>query len=69
LGAIIRQFKSSVTKQIRQMTDEQDVVWQRNYHDHIIRNLPDLNRIRDYVQTNSARWETDTFYESPSSLK
>gem|GEM_PF-4683216 len=51
------------------MTDEQDVVWQRNYHDHIIRNLPDLNRIRDYVQTNSARWETDTFYESPSSLK
>lgn len=38
-------------------------LWQQSYHDHIIRNEADLNRIREYVQTNPARWEMDTFYE------
>ena len=63
LGAIVGQFKSVVTKRIRQLTDAQDIIWQRNYHDHIIRNESDLNRIREYVQTNPARWEADTFYD------
>jgi len=37
-------------------------LWQHSYHDHIIRNEPDLNRIREYVQNNPALWEKDTFY-------
>lgn len=38
-------------------------LWQRSYHDHIIRNEDDLNRIREYVQTNPTRWGEDTYYE------
>ncbi len=65
LGSIIGQFKSVVTKRINRSNNPPDhPVWQRNYHDHIIRNLPDLNRIREYVQANPALWQADTFYES-----
>jgi len=39
--------------------------WQRSYHDHIIRNEPDLNRIREYVMINPARWDEDTLYAEP----
>ena len=37
IGAIVRGFKSSVTKQIRQTGIANDI-WQRNYYEHIIRN-------------------------------
>ena len=30
--------------------------WQRNYHDHIIRNEDDLNSICQYIISNPARW-------------
>lgn len=40
-------------------------LWQRSYHDHIIRDESGLNRIRHYVATNPARWQDDTFYASP----
>jgi REP element-mobilizing transposase RayT len=56
IGAIVRGFKIGVTKQIGYS------VWQRNYHEHIIR---DRNRhaiIVDYINNNPARWEGDMFY-------
>ncbi|MGF1613691.1 MAG: transposase, partial [Gammaproteobacteria bacterium] len=34
-------------------------VWQRNYYDHIIRNDESLNRIRQYILDNPARWAMD----------
>ena len=34
-------------------------VWQRNYYEHIIRNERELNRIREYIEQNPARWATD----------
>ncbi len=34
-------------------------LWQRSYHDHIIRDETDLNRIREYVLYNPARWQDD----------
>lgn len=37
-------------------------LWQRNYWDHIIRNETDLHRIREYIQANPARWESDSLY-------
>ena len=64
LSNIIGGYKSGVTRIAHQTTDLTSTLWQVRFHDHIIRNEPDLNRIRDYVQTNPARWEADTFYES-----
>jgi len=35
------------------------IVWQRNYYEHIIRDGEDLNRIREYIINNPARWAED----------
>jgi REP element-mobilizing transposase RayT len=43
------------------------LVWQRNYHEHIIRNENDLNRIREYIVGNPARWAEDE--ENPLNVK
>ncbi len=37
-------------------------LWQRSFHDHIIRNDAALDNLREYVTNNPARWVQDTFY-------
>ena len=60
LPAIIRSFKSAVTKHINELRSEQGVpVWQRNYYEHIIINEKELNQIREYVISNQLGWELD----------
>ncbi len=60
VGAIIGQFKSSVTKRINEHRNTPGrYVWQRNYYDHIIRNDADLNRIRQYITNNPKQWDID----------
>jgi len=61
IGSVIRGFKIGVTKWMRQHTDVYDV-WQRNYHEHIIRNETDLARIREYIDNNPAQWELDSLH-------
>lgn len=63
LGAIIRGFKSSTTKQIKIMKNNPNLkLWQANYHEHIIRNDEELDRIRRYIVRNPLKWEIDRFY-------
>lgn len=64
LGQIIGYFKYQTTKQINlQFNDDQVItLWQRNYHEHVIRDEADLNRIRQYILNNPANWETDENY-------
>ena len=38
-------------------------VWQRNFHDRIIRNEGEYEKILYYVHNNPMLWEKDTFYE------
>ena len=61
IGSIIRGFKISVTKWFRQNTDIY-TVWQRNYYEHIIRNEPELNRIRQYIIENQIQWQNDKYF-------
>jgi len=61
IGAIIRGYKSAVTKQIN-LLDYGDTVWHRNYHEHIIRNEQSYLRISDYIINNPSKWIEDTFY-------
>jgi len=61
IGSMIRGFKIGVTKWFHQNTDIRDI-WQRNYHDHIIRGDADLYRIRQYIINNPAGWEDDEYY-------
>lgn len=41
--------------------------WQRNYYEHVIRNEDDLNRIREYIVNNPARWAEDE--NNPENMK
>jgi len=34
-------------------------LWQRNYHEHVIRSERSLNRIRQYILDNPANWASD----------
>ena len=65
LGAIVRGFESAVTKQInvlRNMPGES--VWQRNFHDHIIRNKTEYYKIKNYIINNPGNWKNDIFFEN-----
>lgn len=62
LGAIIRGYKSAVTKQINLMRKTPGTkLWQRNYYDHIIRNEESLFHIREYIKNNPRNWNKDRF--------
>ncbi len=64
LGAIVRSFKSAVTKRINEVRGTPGAaVWQRNYWEHIVRNGRDLERIRRYIAENPGRWGEDRYYE------
>ena len=58
IGAIIRGYKSSVTKQLKWM-GYNDTIWQRNYHEHIIRNAQSYIHISNYITNNPANWDKD----------
>ncbi len=63
LGAIIGQFKSSVTRRINRLPNPPDhPIWQRSYYDHIIRTEESLNTIRAYVANNAAKWVEDKLF-------
>jgi REP element-mobilizing transposase RayT len=61
VGSVVRGFKIGVTGWLRANTDIH-VVWQRNYWEHIVRDESELNRIREYIADNPARWETDRLH-------
>ncbi len=37
-------------------------IWQRSYHDHIVRSESAFNTIWEYVDGNPVRWRKDCFY-------
>ena len=66
LGAIVGSFKSAVTRRINALRGGGGTVWQRNYHEHVIRNERDLRRIRRYIADNPVRWSLDRENPTPS---
>ena len=65
LGDIVGAFKSITTNEyINGVTTNNwprfhKRLWQRNYYEHVIRDEANLNRIRDYIQSNPANWDED----------
>ena len=51
-------YKTTVSKQIRQ-AGMPDFAWQRSFHDRIIRDAEEFERIAEYIRTNPARWADD----------
>ena len=56
ISHVIQQMKGIVTKQIGVS------VWQKLFHDHVIRGEKDYQKIWDYIDNNPARWREDCFY-------
>ena len=61
LSRIIGQYKSAITKYANQ--NDISFAWQPRFHDHIIRNIKEMNLISNYIQNNPIRWELDRFYK------
>ena len=73
IGSIIKGFKIGVTKWFRNnyvgvrfenfQPLQPQQVWQRNYHEHIIRNEQSYQTISEYIINNPARWKGDKFFK------
>jgi putative transposase len=60
LGSIVGSFKSAVTSRINAARGTPSApVWQRNYHEHVIRSDEDLRRARQYIADNPLKWHLD----------
>lgn len=63
LETIIGLFKSGISREIHKI--EPDIqVWQRSFHDHIIRNQQSYEKIWQYVTYNHQKWLEDCYYVS-----
>jgi len=68
VSAIMNWFKSATTVMyIRGVQSEgwprfPKHLWLEGYHDHIIRTERDLDRIREYIESNATNWHKDSFY-------
>lgn len=63
LGQMVAYFKYQSTKHINQMRRTPGTkVWQRNYWERIIRGGDEMDRMRQYIDENPARWYGDRLY-------
>lgn len=61
LQKLVQGFKSVTTRRCFPLGYRQ--IWQRSFHDHVIRNEADYLRILQYIDQNPARWAEDTYYK------
>jgi REP element-mobilizing transposase RayT len=65
ISAIMQSFKTGTTNAYIRGVKERGWrpferrLWQRNYHDHIVRDAAELQRIEAYIAANPARWHED----------
>ena len=60
LSSIIGSYKSAVTKHANRLHLPND--WQARFHDHVIRNEEEFQKIAHYIQNNVSNWNDDKFY-------
>ena len=61
LEQIVGQFKSGVTREARK-TAPNIQLWQRSFHDHVIRNQKQYEQIWTYIENNPLKWHDDCFF-------
>ena len=44
-------------------------LWQRSFHEHVIRNEHDYREIWEYVDANPAKWAEDCYYEQQGNVQ
>ena len=67
LSEIIQRFKTFTTYQYINGVHHENWksfnkrLWQRNYHEHIIRNDESLGKLQQYILNNPMQWKNDIF--------
>ena len=56
VSTVIQQMKGYVTKRVGQS------IWQKLFHDHVIRSEKDYLKIWNYIDGNPMKWAEDCFY-------
>ena len=56
INTVIGQMKRWASKQIGTS------IWQKSFHEHIIRNEKDYREIWAYIESNPAKWAEDRYY-------
>lgn len=56
ISTIVGQMKRYVSKECKEQ------IWQKSFHDHIIRNERDYLDIWQYIDGNALKWQDDKFY-------
>ena len=62
ISTVVQQFKGIVSKQIGHS------IWQKLFHDHVIRNAADYMKIWEYIENNPLQWKLDCFYSEDKPL-
>jgi REP element-mobilizing transposase RayT len=64
LSKIIGWYKMNVSREINSsLRFAGNSCWQRNYHEHIIRDQESLNKITEYIEMNPGLWEKDKYFQ------
>ena len=56
ISGVVHQMKGIITKQLGYS------IWQKLFHDHVIRGEQDYLKIWQYIDGNPSKWEEDCFY-------
>lgn len=65
LGAIVGGFKAAACSRINLLRGTPGFpAWQRDFHDHIIRNDDEYRRIVAYIRNNPLRWAEDSLFQT-----
>lgn len=56
ISTVIQQMKGHITKQIGHS------IWQKLFHDHVIRSEQDYLKVWNYIDSNPTKWTEDCFY-------
>lgn len=73
LGDVVGTFKSITTHQYTDGVRQKNwpafngKLWQRNYYEHIIRSEEEMNRSRQYMIDNPAKWAEDE--DNPANIQ
>ncbi len=67
LGRLIGAFKTLSTKRFNLLEGTPgQLLWQRGFYDHVIRNDRERERVREYIVQDPKRWESDL--ENPDAM-
>ncbi|MBR5473264.1 MAG: transposase [Clostridia bacterium] len=62
ISNVIGKYKAAVTRNVGNAFMHSKKLWQRSFHDHIIRDKMDYLKIWNYIDTNPQKWNEDCFY-------